>query len=401
MCNFVPGECHAFGLRKDINEVETGDLPGRVEILPLQYTEEGRESPFANYGFVRVTEIPHGLELETVSRLSALLANPIRNRRAVAELNYLLPKAMPRVSPMADGELSDLAIQWATMTRSIAANVGVPTAPAVALIDSGVNVRSIRGRSLTRLDFSNGAPGNPAINESEPNGHGTRVARVLHESLPPAVPIISAKIGDTDDEVTVLGLCRAFAETVARFQPAVVNISLAPFDDTYTCPRCGEPVKTPAFHSAIIRRVFSLANRSFVVMAAGNERQSCNQRLIDDGVENLVFAVAVGSRGGKTRYSASPSGPDSQHLAVLAFGGDDLSSKHGLGVFQDDRKAVGTSFAAPFVTAGIYPAAAQLSATGNGMTRNDVLRPMHHQSGLGWIPNWIPRAHWRDWRYLF
>lgn len=388
MCNFVPGECLAFGRVGMLREASLRDVLGRAVVVPLRYDAAEADDTFSDFGFLHVTGIPLGLECHVVSHLSAALAKSIETGEAHVELNYYLPAASPRFASRPKGlRLTDMAAHWAhRIARSF--DDSEPNQSPVALIDSGLNPASIPGRSVVALDFSNGATGSVRRDAHDGNGHGTRVARVLHECLPSAIPIISVKIADTDYQVTVLTLSRCFAEVVARHRPAVVNLSLAPLDDSFACPGCGEKVCVPAFHSSILRRVIGLASRSFVVMAAGNDGQACNDRHLDDLVHNLVFAVAIDSNLKRAAYSGAPTGAGGAETAALAFGGDGTKAPQS-GVFVDDPDSFGTSYAAPFISASVYPAVARLNALNRNVHRQSVLPAAHYKRATGWYPAWV------------
>ncbi|MFM2058915.1 MAG: Subtilase family [Pseudomonadota bacterium] len=401
MCNFVPGECLAFGKLSNFAEVSLSGVLGDPKVIPLRPRNPepfDERDPFDGYGFIHITSIPFGLEVLAISQLSAALAPHVKEGQTIVELNHYMPHAMRRFEPLNNMPLSEPAFNWAQAIRKLN-SVSDPLPPPAAFIDSGIGSNTVPNRKLIRLDFTNGVVGLPDNDKADTRGHGTRVARILHECLPGNVPLISAKIADTDSDVTVLNLCRTFAEVVTCHQPAIVNISLAPLEDTYVCPNCSERVKTPAFHSGILRRVIGLANRTFVVMAAGNEGQACNQNHVDKDVNNLIFAVAIGSRGRQTRYSASPTGPNASNLTAFAFGGDDTTESDGIGVFTDDRSIIGTSFAAPFVSASVYSEVVNfLRRTNEPVSRAGILSRDHSEFGSGWYPDFLRREpRWAPW----
>lgn len=212
-------------------------------------------------------------------------------------------------------------------------------------------------------------------------GHGTRVAKVLDLVLPPRVGLVAAKIADTDEGVTLLALIRAFADLVSAYKPSVVNLSLSARDDQFNCG-CGQRAITPTFISTLLPFVIQLAGDVVTVMAAGNSGEICHPPHASADASNLIYAVSVNSQMHRTRYSSYPALPE---MAVSAFGGDDPEDERGFGVFDDDRKSVGTSFAAPFVSAAIC---GRMPPAGNaaGVNRPAIPGPFCRLMGNGWIP---------------
>ena len=400
MCNFAPGEAIAFGRLSLLAEFPERDFPGIFNIVPLASSNEEAEvaeTLYDDFGFLHVTDIPEGREIEVVSKLSADFGHLVSNGDISVDLNYFLPRANPAFmkNSLPDLRLSKPAREWAnSIQRHLGRRLQGSIRP-VAVLDSGVAASKLGGRPIRQLDFSNGRDGVDEIEPTDSRGHGTRVASILHAALPSNVPIVSARIGDADREVTVLNVARAFASTVVNYMPAVFNISLAPLDDTFVCPNCGEVVKVPAFHSRILRNVFALANDTFVVMASGNSGQNCNDRHLDETTPNLVFAVSVGSDLGPTEYSSFTDSLAETDSAVCAFGGDDQHFENGYGMFEVSREDVGTSYAAPLVTASIYASVIEHLEYGETLDRESVLHRHHHTKSSGWYPDWRPLR--RDW----
>lgn len=395
MCNYVPGECYAIGPRSELEEALGGEtnIPGNVNVVPLvPHQEESTDSPFGDIGLAHVTNISHGLEVFSLSMLSARLSYQVMSRRAVVDLNYYLPFADVPQYRARSPNLSEHAQMWVSRTKEMFhGNKAPPSMPPIALIDSGVNVSEFGTRRFTSIDYSNG-PGKvlPAGSDCDNRGHGTKVARILDAVLPSNVLIVSGKLSDYDQQVTVLNLCCAYASLVSTHRPAVVNISLAPKDDTFTCPKCNEPTCVPSFYSTSLPDVIRLGgSTSFTVMASGNTGQENNYKYTASDVPSLVFVSALGSDGERPRYS-SHAGSNGRSSAC-AFGGDDRTKKDGMGVFHDDRDSWGTSFAAPFVSAAVY------AALGKGADINNdaVFARAHHLRPNGWVPDWSVRPRWR------
>lgn len=143
---------------------------------------------------------------------------------------------------------------------------------------------------------------------------------MLGESLAPDVKLVSAKLGDSDEQVTTLRLCRVFSDIVVRTRPQVVNVSLAPADDSVVCGECGQYVAVVGFQSEILRRLVHLACPTIVVMAAGNAGQPSNFGGFGGEDYPLILAVALSSTGERTRYTNAPSGAFASEQAAAAFG---------------------------------------------------------------------------------
>jgi hypothetical protein len=101
VCNFVPGECVAL-IEADrseiVNALGTWQLPGRVDIFPLlpEATDEYNKistEPFRRWHIVHLVDIPEGLEVLGVSKLSAALSHFLYNHKGVVELNLYQPLA--------------------------------------------------------------------------------------------------------------------------------------------------------------------------------------------------------------------------------------------------------------------------------------------------------------------
>ena len=411
MCNFVPGECLALGKEGEFREsLPELDLPGDLAILPLipepAPGEPLPEDPFHPIGIAHVTNIPPGLEVAVASRLSAALHDQVLNGTAVVDLNYYLPPAALRPSALRlssrSNQLSRPAQHWAKWTRHVAertlSQATQPLRP-IGLIDSGLDPRQLAsGRSITVFDYSEGDDirelrGNERV---DPNGHGTAVSLILDRSLPGTVPLVCGRIGDLDEDVTVLRLARAYAHLASRTRPSVINLSLAPLEDTFICDHCGGEVRVQALHSQILPFVLRLAgNETFTVMAAGNSGQMCNARHASSDIPTLIFAVALDSSGHPAGYSSFPDSDPITDMAVCAFGGDGENIENGLGVFEGDPDSWGTSFAAPFITAAVYAEIAGEELEGDDINRKNILGYNHHRTAYGWHPDWFPRYYRR------
>lgn len=391
MCNYVPGECYAIGPLNDLDVTNRSDpeLPGNMTIEPLAPEVDPNDdvpNPFNGIGVAHVRNIPHGLELFAVSLLAAKLSDSVLGRKAVVDLNYYLPfSALPSYRSEKPS-LSPRARDWAHYVKSHFRLERNDDLPPVGMIDSGINTSSLGNRQFTSIDYSNGAANELSLGQDcDKRGHGTKVARLLDEVLPPSVAVVSGKLSDNDRDVTVLNLIRSYAHLTSKYKPSVVNISLAPRNDRFSCPECGEETCVPSFYSTALPDVIRLAGTTtFTVMASGNTGQENNFRYAKSDVPSLIFVSSIGSDGLRSSYSGY-SGPSPRHTAY-AFGGDDPSVEDGMGVFQNDRKSYGTSFAAPFVSGMAYVALQH----GVPIDRDKVFETFHYNDMGGWIPIGFP-----------
>lgn len=373
MCNFVRRECIAFGRLEDMqNLVADWVIPGVVQSIRL-LPEGTSYEPFDNFGFLHVTNIPEGLEILAVSKLSAALAPMIGKHAAVAELNGYIPFTAAQTngrepfSPVAQNAISKLKTAIEKMPHE---------SRPVAVLDSGFDPDALQlhedqshpnirfsTRKVTALDYTNEnipeivAPHGIADHET----HGSVVCRILDAILPYDVPLAVGRIARGRSDVTVLYLARCYAHIVATQLPKVVNLSLAPLRDHVFCPHCNEPVPIDGFHSLILPRVFELAaHTTWTVMAAGNEGKACDADHYLADARKLIYATAVDSSGRPAAYSNYISGKKARTLA--AFGGDPAHIEGGQGLLTGEDRVAGTSFAAPFVCAAIWA-----SSQGNGL----------------------------------
>ena len=263
----------------------------------------------------------------------------------------------------------------------------------VVLIDSGATRTAVASsRKLQLLSFAGKRPGDERRSGGGGGGHfGARKHRcqILDNLLPRDVELISAKVGDRTRKVTALSVAVAFADTVSRFNPAVVNMSLAPLDDRYCCPNCDYAVTVPALHSTLFRRVIRMTDgTTFTVMAAGNTGQANNMRHLSDSSSSMVLVAALDSNNRRASYSNLPY--ELEDNLVFAFGGDGPGGSEP-GLFQEDEDAFGTSFAAPFISAMAYRSILEqkLGVPNSPATIPKVLGSPMHQENLGWVPNFV------------
>lgn len=352
MCTFVAGEIIAFGPGQELdNAVKAGKFEDTQRIsLDPEITNVPVDERFNGQVIYLIRGIPHGYEVAAVSRLSGLLAPAIASGKALVELNHRLPLAAVSAASV---RLSGQARRWADAISRTFSGSGNNAQGVVAVIDSGINPSALlTSRSIEGYDYSDADDVSPrrVSHDHDERKHGTIVAKVLDETLPPGIKLVSAKIGDETTDVTTLRLCRVLADVVVRTQPRVVNISLAPADHTVTCGGCGARLSVANFQSEILARVIHMSCPSIVVLAAGNVGQPTNFGRFGANDSPVVLAMALGSDGERTRYTNAPSGGLASIQGAAAFGGDDPEREGGAGV-TESRNDVGTSFAAPFVTA--------------------------------------------------
>lgn len=359
MCNFVPGEAIAIGPIDSLAQLKERELPGNLIVRPL-VSEVGDmafdDSPFAHVGTLTLKTDP-GSELYAVSQLSAHLATDIRDRKAIVDLNHILPLGNPeqaavhplRLSPHAEKEAARLRIYL----RDHLPMPFTSTPRRVAVLDSGLAPDYVAHRKIRCLDYSNDGRlclESPTV---DPLGHGTKVVAILDRILPPEIELSVGRLCADAGGVAALNIAHAFGDIVARERPEVVNISVSPYSKNPVCRECGRRVAVPTFLSSALPLVIRLGGRStentVTVMAAGNVGQFPNFRWLTDDLTTLVFAVAENRSGDRTRYSCAPEGPAADVFAAAAFGGDDPDDPEAQGVLLDGT--YGTSYAAPFVSA--------------------------------------------------
>jgi Subtilase family len=366
MCTHVPGECLAIakGSREALaKQLYEWDIPGHWEILPL--LAEGHDyptdqaQPFKDHHFIHVVDIPEGLELLVISKLSAALHGLVERGHAVVELHLSLPLSAQPARRARDG-LTSRGQFIAERLRRYVGGLPMPanTRRPLGLLDTGISTTSLRVRPRKRItrDYAGGGSTFGAIvnTDHDLQGHGTQVFRILDESLPDDVPVVSGRIAaESDTGITVLRVSTAFAHMVAMDDPAVVNLSLAPRDDNVICPHCRRAIPVEAFHSLILPYVFRVAkDRTLTIMAAGNHGQIANARHALAAAGSLTLVEASDSSGELAAYSNKV---DEEFATVArAFGGDGDDAEHSQQMFNGIRDSFGTSFAAPFVSAAAY-----------------------------------------------
>ncbi len=220
------------------------------------------------------------------------------------------------------------------------------------MLDTGLDPGMVVHRSVRYFDYSREGNLTPGAALADPTGHGSQVIKILDEILPPDVQLVVGRLPADPSRMTTLTVAHALGDLVARTEPTVVNLSVAPMDNLFYCPTCRQRVPTPNFLSNFLSLIFRLAGRTqsmtTTVMAAGNSGQVPNSRWLNQDTDSLLLAVAENRRRERTSYSGSPGGPLADLFSASTFGGDDPTDPDAIGVFDDGTH--GTSFAAPFLT---------------------------------------------------
>ncbi|WP_157633023.1 S8/S53 family peptidase [Burkholderia ubonensis] len=354
MCSFVPGQVIAIGPKPMLTEIGD-DLPGRLgPVIPL--VGEGVEfDPNSEFGRLAsvVLKTDPGMELYAMSRLSARLSGSIERNEAAVDLNHILPLATPEPFSISSLRLSPHGEREASAVRRLLRSA-LPAEPLrIAVLDSGLAPDFAAHRELRYFDYTSGGRLKRDVEPFDPLGHGTRVASILDQILPPEVNISIGRLPSDPGSLTALTVAHALGDIIARETPDVVNLSVCLRNDWFVCPHCKQRVPASTFLSSLLPIVVRLGGKStsstLTVMAAGNTGQAPNSRWLTDDVDSLLFAFAENRRGERALYSSAPDGPRGDLYSVGAFGGDDPSDPDAQGVFIDG--AHGTSFAAPFVSA--------------------------------------------------
>ena len=370
MCTFVPGEVIALGPINDLLEVGSG-LPGVVsDVRPLvsEIGDISGDSDLAAMGTLTLKTDP-GLEIYAASRLSARLTPSIEARKAIVDLNHILPLSVASMQPEPSLRLTPRAEKEVASIRSLLRSMlsSTPGPRRIAVLDSGLLSEYVAHRDIQYYDYSDSGQLRPDSPKSDPHGHGTKVVSILDRILPPEVELSVGRLPTESNSLTELCVAHALGDIIAREQPQIVNLSVSLRSDWFVCPLCRERVAAPTFLSSFFPLIIRLGGNSvkgtLTVMAAGNTGQYPNSRWLTEDVSTLLFAVAENRSGSRTRYSSAPEGPRADLFSASAFGGDDPDDLDAQGVFLDGT--YGTSFAAPFVSA-----VALLTNEISGMTKS-------------------------------
>jgi hypothetical protein len=209
----------------------------------------------------------------------------------------------------------------------------------VAIIDSGINLnQELETRVVAAKSFVNtsyGYPGNDnSTLDSSPGGvpHGTYVATIIASEDPDAA-IVNAKVVGSNDIATPRGITEAIRWAVSEENCSVINLSLGV-----------SSVYNDSIRTAL---EWAFAQGVSIVAAAGNNGQDgiTGSSVESPAMYPEVIAVAAVDDS-SVPFSFSGTGPLRDRIMK-----PDISAR---GYYQDNGHTVlGTSFAAPVVTAGV------------------------------------------------
>ncbi|MGD9397566.1 MAG: S8 family serine peptidase, partial [Candidatus Thorarchaeota archaeon] len=209
----------------------------------------------------------------------------------------------------------------------------------VAIIDSGITInQELEPRVIAERSFVNSTYGysedDNSTMDSNPEGipHGTYIAAIIASEAPDAA-LVNAKVVSSDDIATPAAIVEAIRWVVLEENCSVINLSLgfSPIDNDLV----GEAVQW-AFSQGVS-----------IVAAAGNNGQNgiSGSSVESPAMYPEVIAVAAVDESNEL-YSFSARGPLRDRVMK-----PDISA---LGIYNENgRTVLGTSFAAPIVTAGV------------------------------------------------
>ena len=209
----------------------------------------------------------------------------------------------------------------------------------VAVIDSGINIdqeletRVVAGMSFVNTTFGYSEDDNSTTDSSPGEvSHGTYIAKIIASEAPDAA-IVNAKVVSENDIATPLAIVAAIRWAVLEENCSVINLSLglSPILDDLV----GHTIRW-AFERGVS-----------IIAAAGNGGQD---GIAGSSIESPAIypeVIAVGAVDElNTLYSFSSIGPLRDRIMK-----PEISAR---GYYSDNgRTVVGTSFAAPVVTAGV------------------------------------------------
>ncbi len=209
----------------------------------------------------------------------------------------------------------------------------------VAVIDSGIDIdQELESRVAASRSFANTTYGYPEddnlTSDSNPGGvsHGTYIAKIIASEAPDAA-IVNAKVVGENNFATPLAIVEAIRWAVLEENCSVINLSLgvSPISEDFI----GNSIRWAFEHGVSI------------IAAAGNGGQDgvTGSSVESPAIYPEVIAVAAVDDLGSL-YSFSARGPLRNRIMK-----PDIAAR---GYFQNNgRTVVGTSFAAPVITAGV------------------------------------------------
>ena len=171
-----------------------------------------------------------GADLQTLAKKYPNLVQSITQDRIVKTADY------EDASMWTD--TADVSLMWNAFDPNTGDVVGpAPQAPAVAIVDSGVNASDTAdfgSRVVQSVDFCSLCTDGHTGNDLE--GHGTMVAGVLagqssdHPGVAQNAPLVSIRVANADGESMesdVIAACNWVSQNAATYGIKVVNISMA------------------------------------------------------------------------------------------------------------------------------------------------------------------------------
>jgi hypothetical protein len=209
----------------------------------------------------------------------------------------------------------------------------------VAVIDSGIDIdqeletRVISGKSFVNTTYGYTNDDNSTSDSSPGNvPHGTYVAKIIASEAPDAA-IVNAKVVSEDDDATPLAIAEAIRWVVLEENCSVINLSLG---------------LSPLLDDFVVHTIRWAFERGVsIIAAAGNGGQGgiAGSSIDSPAIYPEVIAVAAVDDT-NTLYSFSSIGPLRDRVMK-----PEIAAR---GYYNDNgRTVVGTSFAAPVVTAGV------------------------------------------------
>jgi hypothetical protein len=209
----------------------------------------------------------------------------------------------------------------------------------VAVIDSGINIdqeletRVVAGKSFVNTTYGYQDDDNSTTDSSPGRvSHGTYVAKIIASEAPDAA-IVNAKVVSVNDDATPLAIVEAIRWAVLEENCSVINLSLG-------LAQILDDFVSDTIHWAFNRGVS-------IVAAAGNDGQDgiSGSSIESPAIYPEVIAVAAVDES-NSLYSFSSLGPLRDRVMKPEIAASGYYQNNGLTV-------VGTSFAAPVVTAGV------------------------------------------------
>ncbi|MFW9980828.1 MAG: S8 family serine peptidase [Candidatus Thorarchaeota archaeon] len=209
----------------------------------------------------------------------------------------------------------------------------------VAIIDSGINIdqelasRVVASKSFVNTTFGYAEDDNSTTDSSPGNiAHGTYIAKIIALEAPDAA-IVNAKVVAVNDVATPLGIVEAIRWAVQEENCSVINLSLG---------------LSPILDDFVMSTIqWAFRHGVSIVASAGNEGEDgvSGSSIESPAIYPEVIAVAAVDES-NALYSFSSRGPLRDRTVKPDISASGYYKNNGLTV-------IGTSFAAPIITAGI------------------------------------------------